>query len=491
MDRLHQMKPEFAPASAGTAAKQINGTSAYSEKPLLPTDDRSKSLLIRILVMTSFAYGIAQAVVAPLLPSLGEEYSVSTSAAAWMLTGFVIVASAVAPIAGKLGDMFGRPRVLRIIMIIFFAGTIVSAIGSTFPILIAGRAIQGVSSAVFPLAYGILRERLDAREIAGAAGLVSAGVGIGGSLGVAGAGAIADIASPRGTFILVALLVGVATLAVFRIRGYSAGGPRERIDVAGGLLMMVWVSSILLVVTALGHGAPDPGTAAIGLVAVVGLIVWIFVERRAKAPIVDLGLMSSLPVLCGNALAFLFAFVQFSVMVTVPAFVQAPEHMGFGFSASVATAGLYILPQTIAFMIANLFTGRTSRWPGSIWCILLAGVVVVAATMQLLFLHEHPWQLLLASFSMGLGIGLMYSHLPTFIVLAVRPENAGAVAGMNMNLRNIGGAAGAQLSAVLLAGSPGLDGFNSAFAAMGLSASVAVLTGTLLVAIHLHTTRTR
>lgn len=440
--------------------------------------------LVAALAAASFAYGAAQSVVAPLLPLLGHELGVRTSTAAWLLTGFVIVASVVAPIVGRLGDMFGRTRVLRIVMLTFFASSVLAVFGTSFPVLVTARSLQGVSSAIFPLAYGILRERLGPREIAGAAGIVSAGVGVGGSLGVAGAGAIAHLAGTRGTFLIVALVVGAATLAAFRIRAAASTGRRERVDIAGGLLMAAWVSGGLLVVTALGQGGAGPAMAVVGVLALAAFLAWILVERRAPSPLVDLRLMTALPVLCGNVLAFLFAYVQFSVMVTVPAFVQAPGGAGYGFAASVATAGLYIVPQTLAFLIVNLFTGRTSRWPGSAWCVLAAAVIVSAATAQLRFLHDHPWQILLASFTMGLGIGLMYSHLPTLLVLAVRPEAAGAVAGMNLNLRNIGGAVGAQVSAALLVSTPGLAGFDAAFLGMGVAALTAVpLAGAVVAAL--------
>src|SRR3954449_11718186 len=144
------------------------------------------------LVAAGVAFSLSQTLVVPALPALAEEYGASSSAVSWVLTGFLVSASIATPIAGKLGDLYGKGRVLTAVMLIFSVGAVINALAPTIGVLIAGRVLQGVAGGVFPLAFGIVRDTFPREQVPGGLAIISAIFGIGGAIGLPLSGVIVD-----------------------------------------------------------------------------------------------------------------------------------------------------------------------------------------------------------------------------------------------------------------------------------------------------------
>ena len=119
-------------------------------------------LVLGSLLLAALTYALAQTLVAPAIPALTREFGTSPSSTSWVLTGFRLSASVCTPLAGKLGDLFGKARVLSGVLVVFAAGSIVSALAGSIELVIAGRVIQGVAGGVFPLAFGIINDEFPA-----------------------------------------------------------------------------------------------------------------------------------------------------------------------------------------------------------------------------------------------------------------------------------------------------------------------------------------
>src|SRR3954453_9417239 len=160
----------------------------------MPQDSTAKhpAEILAVLVLAAISFALAQTLVVPALPALARSVDASPSAASWVLTGFLLSASVATPIVGKLGDLYGKGRVLTCVMVIFAAGSIVCALAGSIEVVIAGRVIQGVAGGVFPLSFGIINDELPAEKRAVAIGLVSAMFGIGGGIGLPLSGVIVD-----------------------------------------------------------------------------------------------------------------------------------------------------------------------------------------------------------------------------------------------------------------------------------------------------------
>src|ERR687888_1221206 len=150
------------------------------------------NLTFAVLALGGIAYALLQSLVAPALPTLQHDLDTSTTAVTWVLTAYLISASVCTPILGRLGDMYGKERVLVGVLGVMAAGTLVSALARSVEVMIAGRVIQGAGGAVFPLAFGIIRDEFPRERVATGIALISATFGIGGGAGLVLSGLIVD-----------------------------------------------------------------------------------------------------------------------------------------------------------------------------------------------------------------------------------------------------------------------------------------------------------
>src|SRR4051812_34488677 len=187
-----------------------------------------------------------------------------------------------------------------------------------------------------------------------------------------------------------------------------------------------------------------------------------------------------------NAVALLLGFGMYASFVLLPQFVETPERAGYGFGASVTGAGLFLLPSTIAMLIAGAQTGRLERRFGS-KPPLLAGALVSAAAYALLATERSErWEIYLAALLLGTGIGLAFAAMVNLIIENVGPAQTGVATGMNAVTRTVGGAFGGAAVASILASSvgpsgfPSAHGFTAAFAACAIAVAVGVLVGLLI-----------
>lgn len=420
----------------------------------LPAPQRSSpSLTLAVISLGAIAYSLLQSLVAPALPDIQEATGASASAVSWILTSYLLAASVATPILGRLGDIHGKERVLFWVLIALAVGTLLSAVATSLPLLIAGRVIQGAAGGIFPLAFAIIRDEFPRERVAGAIGMMSSLLGIGGGLGVVLAGVIVDALDYHWLFWIP---LPVILLSAALTRRYVPESPVRApgsINWAGAALLSVGLALLLFGVSqASTWGWGDPGT--LGLIA-AGLLVlgaWIRNEGAAKEPLVDMQMMRIRGVWTTNLAAMLVGVGLYTSLILVPQFVQEPTSTGYGFGSSVTAAGMFLLPTTVAMLVIGQFAGQIERRWGARNS-LIAGCVVTAAGYGVLaFAHTEHWQVYLASALLGVGLGLSFGALANLIVVAVRQDQTGVATGMNTVMRTIGGAVGAQLAGTLLAG---------------------------------------
>ena len=160
-------------------------------------DRRRPGLTFVVLALAGTTYSLLQSLVAPALPNIEHALHTSENSVSWVLTSYLLSASVATPLIGRLGDMYGKKRLLLIVLALLSIGTLVSAVASSLPLMLVGRVIQGAAGGIFPLAFGIIRDEFPRERVAGAIGLVSALLGVGGGAGVVLAGPIVD--NPRST----------------------------------------------------------------------------------------------------------------------------------------------------------------------------------------------------------------------------------------------------------------------------------------------------
>ena len=167
-----------------------------------------------LLAIAGISYALLQSLVAPALPELQHALHTSENSVSWVLTAYLLSASIATPLIGRLGDMYGKERLLMIVLVLLAVGTLVSAVSTTLAVMLVGRVIQGAAGGVFPLAFGIIRDEFPRAKVAGGIGLMSALLGVGGGVGVVLSGPIVDHLSYHYLFWLPLIPIVIATALI-------------------------------------------------------------------------------------------------------------------------------------------------------------------------------------------------------------------------------------------------------------------------------------
>jgi EmrB/QacA subfamily drug resistance transporter len=449
---------------------------------------RPATPVIAALLLAALAYALSQTMVAPALPKIVDGYHTSRSSASWVLTGYLLSASVCTPLAGKLGDLFGKGRVLTWVLLIFSAGSIVCALGNSIGVVLAGRVIQGVAGGVFPLAFGIINDELPSDQRAVAIGLVSAMFGIGGGIGLPLSGVIVDNADLSWLF-WIGLIALPAAFAVWRLVPPSPARERTRVDWRGAAVLSAGLVALLLGITkANSWGWTSPKTLGLLVGGAVVLALFTALQRRTTDPLVDVGVLRQRAVLATNTTAFLVGVAMFGSFLLIPQFAETAKSNGYGFGLSVTAAGLVMLPSAASMLIAGPLGGKLGTRLGFRF-VLAAGSMLAAASFALLVVaHGAVWNFLVAGLLLGFGISFAFAAMANLVVDAVDPSEVGIATGINTIARTVGGAFGAALVTALLTAEviPGSNGiptenayteaflFSTAGALLALGACLAI-----------------
>jgi len=437
-----------------------------------------------LLAVAAVAYALLQSLVAPALLTIQEDLHTTTAGAAWILTAYLLSASVMTPIAGRLGDMYGKKRTMVIVLVILAFGTLLAALATSIGVMIVARVIQGAGGAVFPLSFSIIRDEFPRPRVPHGIALISSIMGIGGGLGIVLAGPIIQHLDYHWLFWFPLGAVIVATIGIVLFVPESPVKTRGRIDVLGAVLLAGWLIAMLVPVSqGSSWGWSSPRTLGLFAIAIVLIPVWVWCESRSRAPMVDMQIMRLRPVWTTNLAALVLGFGMFASFVLVPEFVELPKSTGFGFGASVTQAGIFLVPATVGMLIAGPISGRLSSTVGSRVPLILGALFSCVAFALLTVAHDRSFEIYLAMLVMGIGIGFAFSAMANLIVESVPASQTGVATGMNTIVRTIGGAIGSQVSAGIVTatlastGLPTERGFTIAFASCSVALAIAFLVG--------------
>jgi EmrB/QacA subfamily drug resistance transporter len=454
----------------------------------MTAERRHYTVTFALLAAAAVSYALLQSLVAPALPDIQHALSTSVNSVSWVLTAYLLSASIATPLIGRLGDMYGKERLLVAVLILLSVATIVSALATSLPLMLVGRVVQGAAGGIFPLAIGIIRDEFPRERVAGAIGIISALAGVGGGLGIVLAGPIVDHLSYHWLFWLPLFPLVPATLAIHRFVPESPIRVSGRINWTGAGLMAVGLGAVLIAVSETPvWGWVSARTLIVLAFGLVVLVLWVRDETRSADPLVDMRMMRIRGVWTTNGVALLLGFGMYASFILLPEYVETPTRAGYGFGASVTGAGLFLLPSTIAMLIAGAQTGRLERRFGSKPPLLAGAALSALSYLVLAVARDERWEIYLAALLLGAGIGLAFAAMINLIIENVGPEHTGVATGMNTLTRTVGGAFGGAIVASILAGSvthlfPSTHGFTAAFAACAIAIALGVLVGLLIPA---------
>lgn len=407
--------------------------------------------MLALLLCAGVTYALSQTLILPAMPALVAELDAGPLAVSWLLTAYLVAASVATPLIGRLGDLLGRGRVLAWTMALFCAGSVLCAVGGTLPLLVAGRVLQGVAGGVFPLAYGVIRDRFPAPARTRAIGTLSVSLGVGAALGPAVAGVIVDHAGPSAIF-LVGMTGALPALAAARVIPDAPRPGRAEIDWLGAAVLAGALTALLVLLTqgqALGWASPAALVLALGAAAL--LRAWVAIERRRRAPLVDLGLLRQPAVALTNVAALCVGCGIFMAYVPLAPIAQAPTSTGYGFGWSVTAAGALLIPHGLVQIAVGPWAGSLCARIGGAGTLLAGTGLNTVAMAAIALAHDSPLALLTLGGVLGVGQALALTAMASLIVAAAPRDEVGIATGVNTVMRTIGMAVGSALSAAVLA----------------------------------------
>ncbi|MET9577085.1 MFS transporter [Streptomyces massasporeus] len=408
--------------------------------------------VVAVLAFGGIVVSLMQTLVIPIVPELPRLLNAPASDTAWAVTATLLAAAVATPMTGRLGDMYGKRRMLLISLVMLVAGSVTAALSDSLAPMIVGRALQGLASGVIPLGISIMRDELPAERLGSATALMSASLGVGGALGLPAAALIADNLDWHALFWVSAGLGVVALILVPALVPESEVRTGGRFDLVGGIGMAAGLVSLLLAISKGGDWGWGSGTT-LGLfaAAVVVLLAWGGWELRVKEPLVDLRTTARRQVLVTNLASIAVGFAMFAMSLVIPQLLQLPEATGYGLGKSLLVAGLTMAPSGLVMMATAPVSAALSKAKGPKSTLMVGALIVAAGYGLNIVLMSELWHFVLVTCVIGAGIGFTYGSMPALIMGAVPASETGAANSLNTLMRSIGTSTASAVAGVILA----------------------------------------
>ncbi|TCJ99831.1 MFS transporter [Nocardia alba] len=426
---------------------------AAEVSPALPEARRpAPAVLIAVLSTVGIVVSLMQTLVIPIIPSLPSLLNTSASNASWVVTATLLAGAVSTPIAGRLGDMFGKRRILVANLGFMILGSVICASGSSLLPEVIGRSLQGIAVGAIPLGISIMRDELPPAKVGGAMAVMSATLGVGGAVGLPFSALIAQNANWHMLFWTAAGLGVVCAVLVFVFVPESPVRTPARFDFGGAIGLSIALLTLLIGIT---KGA-DWGWASGSILALFGLSLvsflgWGVYELRRTAPLVDLRVSARPRVLFTNMASIAVGFSLYGMSLTFPQLLMAPEQTGYGFGLSMVVAGLAMAPTGLVMMLLSPVSARLSAKKGPKVTLALGSAVIAVGYLCAVMMMDTVWQVVLSAVIVSGGVGLAFAAMPALIMGAVPLSETGAANGLNSLMRSIGTSTSAAVMGVVLA----------------------------------------
>ncbi|MER5174256.1 MAG: MFS transporter [Candidatus Nitrosocosmicus sp.] len=453
---------------------------------------RSPWIVLAILSSTLLAVMFAETMLLPAIPDIMKEFHMDYSTSPWIFSAYLIVAAVMTPISGKLSDIYGKKKILLVLLVIYIAGLIAGGFSNNTYFLILARIIQGVGLSSVPVAFGIVREIFPPEKLAIAIGIFGSAYSGGSVVGLLAGATIIQNLGWHVTFFTIAPVAIAVTVMINRFIAITPPAAAEKeeekesktqssqlknnkghpsccneatididnkttsksIDINGAIALSATITSFLIALTILESGSSHVGIAntlqitGLFAISIVSLVIFTFIEKRTLSPLVDLNLIKHKILLPSYIILMSIGISLFLVYPTITQLVRSPQPLGFGGDA-ITVANIQF-PFMIIFLIVSTCSAFIISRFGSLKPMILGTIIAVIGSVSLLMFHSTG---LFVSVNLGImatGMALANTGGWNILVSSAPKESIGISVGIGALLFFIGMAIGPALAGLYM-----------------------------------------
>ncbi|MHA6692927.1 MFS transporter [Devosia sp. A449] len=417
-----------------------------------PYSNARQNLIVGALAFAGMGGSFMQTILIPIQGELPRLLDAPAGDTAWVITSTLLAGSVCTPIAGKLGDMFGKRKIALILMALIVLGCMICLFSTGLPMLIVGRTLQGVGMGVIPLGISMLRDVVDPRKLGTSIALVSATLGVGGAIGLPLSAYVTQNFDWHMLFVVAGAISTISLVLMATIVPNTTVKAGGRFDLLGAIGLVIGLVGVLLAVSQGNRwGWTSVSTLTSVGVGVLAFAAWAWHELRVNNPLVDLRVSARPAVLLTNLASIAMGFALFSSSIAFPQLLGLPIASG-GLGVDLLLASIVLMPSGLAMLAMSPIAGRLSLRVGPRFLLIAGASVIAFAYLLCVVFQLNFWLIALINTIIGVGIGLGYAAMPALIMSAVPRNETGAANGLNALMRSLGTTSAAAIVGAILAG---------------------------------------
>jgi MFS family permease len=455
--------------------KYNNSKNNFNEKSTTTTTSsqnkisRDAWITLAILSLIGLIIVYGETMIIPAIPDLVKDFNIPYNTTAWILTAYLIAGAVATPIVGKLSDIYGKKRILLLVMIIYTAGTSVGIISNDISSMIILRTIQGIGMSVFPIAFTIIREKFPENKLSIAQGILTSIFAAGGVIGLSLGATTIEYFGWHSTFISISPFALILTLIIRRFihvkelkenNNYNITKSSKNIDIKGAIALTTSISSFLISITLLGNSDSkdfnniDNNVINFSLIilfsvlSIVSIFIFSLIQRRTHIPLIDLNLLKHRILLPTNILLMTIGISMFMIYQTISILIRNPPPSGFGGSA--IDAANVQLPFMIISLIISVLSGFLISRYGNIKPTIIGSVISVIGFSSLFMYHSTEFEIIINLSIIAAGLSLAEVGGFNITLVSVSPKVSGISMGITVLLFLLGMSIGPAISGIYL-----------------------------------------
>ena len=464
------------------------------------TVNRHAWFTLGILSSTLLVVFFSETMLLPAIPEIMQDFSISYGTAAWIFSAYLIVAAVMTPIAGKMSDIYGKKKVLLVLLTIYAAGIAAGGFADNISFLLASRVIQGVGLAAVPAAFSLLRDTFPPAKLAIAVGVFGSAYSAGSVVGLLAGATIINSFGWHFTFFSIVPFAAVMTIMIGIFvkenkgqlpvpvnthQGTSIKRASPSIDIKGAAALSATIIAFLVALTLIQTGITSETLPQIGvafIVSAISLTVFVIIERRVTVPLVDLRLLKDKTLLPSYIILMVTGITMFMAYPAIVQLVRSPMPLGFGGDA--VDAANVQLPFMIMFLVFASVTPLIINRIGKLKPIIIGSVISLIGSLGLLLFHSNEFVVSTNLAIIASGLSMTITATWNIVVSSSPKPFIGISVGVGALLLFIGMAIGPALAGVYTENHETIEGVEGSYPSLG-SYNLVYLTSVLLSAVSL------